>query len=84
MEENSIKLNKTKVSIITLITLLICFANLAFLFYLSSKVSDIQHLIRSDYDNSDVIRAVENAESNIIGSIEDAESSLERTIIIWN
>lgn len=39
--------------------------------------------INTDYDNSDVINAVEDAEGNIIGSVGDAESNIRRNLVIW-
>lgn len=39
--------------------------------------------INTDYDNSDVINAVEDAEGIIIGSVEDAESNIRRNLVIW-
>lgn len=59
------------------------------LVYLNKIQSDVQNLqysvdnIKIDYDNSDVINAIEDAEGNIIGSVEDAENNIRRNLIIW-
>lgn len=53
---------------------------------IQSDIKDLQSSvenINTDYDNSDVINAIEDAESNIIGSVEDAEGNIRRNLIIW-
>lgn len=48
------------------------------------EVSRAVNNISMDYDNSDVIRAIEDAEGNIISYVEDAESNIRRNIILWS
>ena len=63
----------------SLIAVVICLINL---FYLANIQSDIKELrysvdkIKTDYDNSDVINAIEDAEGNIISSVEDTEGNI--------
>lgn len=81
----------------SLIAVLLCIINFFFLLKLQFDIEDVHHSITNistDYDNSDVINAIEDAESNIISSIEDAESNiissvedaesnLRSNLIIW-
>lgn len=51
-----------------------------------SRVDDVESAIQSintDYDNSDIISTIEDAQNNVIGHIDDAESNLKRQIMIW-
>ncbi len=53
---------------------------------IQSEVSDLEYMINSidtEYDNSDVIRAINDATYEITSEINDAESDLESAIIIW-
>ena len=66
--------------------IVLCLINLIYLTKIQSDIKDLQYSvenINTDYDNSDVINAIEDAEGNIIGSVEDAESNIRRNIIIW-
>lgn len=53
---------------------------------IQSEVSDIEYSVNSldtDYDNSDVIRAINDATYRISSEIDDAASDLETSIMIW-
>ena len=77
----------------SLIAVVLCLLNLVYIAKVESDISEVKdeiydvrravNNISMDYDNSDVIRAIEDAEGNIIGSVEDAESNIRRNIIIW-
>ena len=70
----------------SLLAVILCLANLIYMTKLQSDIKDLQYSvenINTDYDNSDVINAIEDAESNIIGSVEDAEGNIRRNLIIW-
>ena len=81
----------------SLIAVVLCLINLIYMAKIQSYINDLQYFvenINTDYDNSDVINAiedaegniigsVEDAEGNIIGSVEDAESNIKRYLIIW-
>ena len=77
----------------SLIAVVLCLLNLAFIAKIEADISEVRDEIYSvhwavnnismDYDNSDVIRAIEDAEGSIIGSVEDAENNISRNIIIW-
>ena len=78
---------KALMSYISLIAVVLCLINLIYLAELHSDIRDLQYSIEhinTEYDNSDVINAIGDAESNIISTVEDAESNLQRNIIIWN
>ena len=71
----------------SLLAVILCLANLIYMTKLQSDIKDLQYSvenINTDYDNSDVINAIEDAEGNIIGSVEDAESKIRRDLIIWS
>ena len=64
----------------------LCLINLIYMAKIQSDIKDLQYFvenINTDYDNSDIINAIEDAEGNIIGSVEDAESNIRRNLIIW-
>ena len=66
--------------------IVLCLINLIYMIKIQSDIKDLQYSvenINTDYDNSDVINAIEDAEGNIIGSVEDAESNIRRNLIIW-
>ena len=68
------------------LAVILCVINFIYMMKIESDIEDVHHSVNNismDYDNSDVIRAVEDAESNIIGSVEDAESNIKRNFIIW-
>ncbi|MDY2623061.1 MAG: hypothetical protein SOV62_01015 [Alloprevotella sp.] len=70
----------------SLIAVVLCLINLIYMAKIQSDINDLQYSvenINTDYDNSDVINAIEDAEGNIIGSVEDAESNIKRYLIIW-
>lgn len=70
----------------SLIAVVLCLINLIYMVKIQSDIKDLQYSvenINTDYDNSDVINAIEDAEGNIIGSVEDAESNIRRNLIIW-
>ena len=70
----------------SLIAVVLCLINLIYMAKIQSDIKDLQYSvenINTDYDNSDVINAIEDAEGNIIGSVEDAESNIRRNLIIW-
>ena len=77
----------------SLIAVVLCLLNLVYIAKVETDISEVKDEIYDvrravsnismDYDNSDVIRAIEDAEGNIIGSVEDAESNIRRNIIIW-
>ena len=70
----------------SLIAVVLCLINLIYMAKIQSDIKDLQSSvenINTDYDNSDVINAIEDAESNIIGSVEDAEGNIRRNLIIW-
>lgn len=70
----------------SLIAVVLCLVNLLYLSKIDSDLKDLDSSIQNintDYDNSDVIDAIENAESNIEGSIKDAQDNLRRNIILW-
>lgn len=77
----------------SLIAVVLCLLNLAYIAKVETDISEVReeiydvrkavNNISMDYDNSDVIRAIEDAEGNIIGSVEDAERNIRRNIIIW-
>lgn len=78
----------------SLIAVVLCIVNLCLLIKIQLDVRDVQdnvdnvdYTVRNismDYDNSDVISAIEDAESNIIGSVEDAESNIKNHVMIWS
>ena len=70
----------------SLIAVVLCLINLIYMAKIQSDIKDLQYSvenINTDYDNSDIINAIEDAEGNIIGSVEDAESNIRRNLIIW-
>ena len=70
----------------SLIAVVLCLINLIYMAKIQSDIKDLQSSvenINTDYDNSDVINAIEDAESNIINSVEDAEGNIRRNLIIW-
>lgn len=70
----------------SLVAVILCLINLFYLAKIQSDINDLHYSvnnINTDYDNTDVINAIENAEGNIIGSVEDAESNIRRNLIIW-
>ncbi len=70
----------------SLIAVILCIINLFYISRVQSEIDDLDysiHHISTDYDNSDVINAIEDAEGNINSNIEDAEGNLKRQIIIW-
>ena len=88
----------------SLIAVILCLVNFLYLMKIQSNIEDLQYRVDEvhysvrnpsrDYDNSDVIDAIEDAESNIIGSVdiarediinsvEDAKNELEADIIIY-
>ena len=72
----------------SLIAVVIGIVNICYIAKVQSDVKRIQNQIRniptSDYDNSDVLYRIEEAESNIQGSIEKAESNIKKNNIIWS
>ena len=72
----------------SLIAVVIGIVNICYIAKVQSDVKRIQNQIRSiptsDYDNSDVLYRIEEAEPNIQGSIEKAESNIKKNIIIWS
>lgn len=71
----------------SLIAVILCSINLIYFSKIESDVEDLEYRvirINTDYDNSDVINAIENAEGNIIRTIEDSEDNIKRNIIIWS
>lgn len=78
----------------SLIAVVFGIVNLCFLIKIQMDVEDVQDNVENvdytvrnismDYDNSDVISAIEDAETNIIGSVEDAESDIKNHIMIWS
>ena len=70
----------------SLIAVVLCLINLIYMVKIQSDIKDLHYSVQdidTDYDNPDVINAIEDAESNIIGSVEDAESNIRRNLIIW-
>ena len=70
----------------SLIAVVLCLINLIYMAKIQSDIKDLQYSvenINTDYDNTDIINAIEDAEGNIIGSVEDAESNIRRNLIIW-
>lgn len=70
----------------SLIAVILCLVNLLYLSKIDSDLKDLDSSVQNidtDYDNSDVIDAIENAESDIEGSIEEAHDYLRRNIILW-
>lgn len=71
----------------SLIAVVLCLINLIYMAKIQSDIKDLQYSvenINTDYDNSDVINAIKDAEGNIMGSVEDAESNIRRNLIIWS
>lgn len=67
----------------SLIAVVFCIITLIYLAKIQSDIKDLQYSIdniSTDYDNSDVINAIENAEGNIIGSVEEAEGNITSTV----
>lgn len=71
----------------SLIAVILGILNLIYLSTIESDIEDLEYRVsrsNTDYDNSDVINAIEDAEGNIIGTIEEAEDNIRRNIIIWS
>lgn len=96
---------KSLMPYMSLIAVVLCLMNFLFLMKIQSDIEDIQysmdnihHSVRNistDYDNSDVIRAIEDAEETINGSIqiygtsingniEETERNIRNEIMIWS
>lgn len=71
----------------SLIAVVIGILNICYVAKVQSDINEVQSQIRhiptSDYDNSDVLERIEEAESNLQGSIEEAEENLRRNIVLW-
>lgn len=70
----------------SLIAVILCTINLLYISRVQSEIDDLDYAIDhidTNYDNSDVINAIEEAEGNVNSNIEDAEDNLRRHIIIW-
>lgn len=72
----------------SLIAVVIGIVNICYIAKVQSDVKRVQSQIRniptSNYDNSDVLDRIEEAESNLQGSIEEAENNIRRDITLWS
>lgn len=70
---------KVLVPYMSLIAVVLCLINLIYMAKIQSDIKDLQSSVENvniHYDDSDVINAIEDAESNIIDSVEDAEDNI--------
>jgi len=80
------KVFKILMPYMSLIAVALCLVNLLYLSKLDSDLKMLDNSVQSintDYDDSDVIDAIENAESNIEGSIEEAKDNIRHNLILW-
>lgn len=97
MKKVLLKINsflKSYTPILLLLTMILGIANLVFVNKLESEIDDVQSdvstvesevgNISNDIDNSEVLQAIDDAESNIEGNIDAAARRIQGSIVIWS